>query len=149
MPPAPPPDRPNEPFYCNTFTEFVERVALPRLLENPRATRLDGQDSGGNRKVAGRFFFAGRQWKVHSDTHSEPVPLGWRDCPIGADWQRRLSARTWSSQVLDLCKRATVSGRAPDLDRQCTAPPSARIRRAHHRVGHEPLRARIEDRILP
>lgn len=72
-----PKPRPDEPLFCNTFTEFVERVALPRLLENPRALRLDGQDGVGNRKVAGRFLLAGRQWKVHSDTHFEPLLLAY------------------------------------------------------------------------
>lgn len=74
MAPAP---RPDEPRFCDTFTEFVERVALPRLLENPRALRLDGRDTGGNREVAGRFYFGSRQWKVHSDTHFEPLLLAY------------------------------------------------------------------------
>lgn len=74
MSPAP---RPDEPRCCETFTDFVERIALPRLLENPRAARLDGEVTGGNRNVAGRFYFGGRQWKVHSDTHFEPLLLAY------------------------------------------------------------------------
>lgn len=102
MPPAPPPDRPDEPSFCNTFTEFVERVALPRLLENPRATRLDGEVTGGNRQVAGRFFFGGRQWKVHSDTHFEPLLLAYwhaRRFGVAATFER---AATGAGEKLDL-----------------------------------------------
>lgn len=40
--------------------------------------RLDGQDDVGNSEVAGRFFLAGRQWKVHSDTHFEPLLVAYR-----------------------------------------------------------------------
>ena len=99
MAPAP---RPDEPLFCNTFTEFVERVALPRLLENPRATRLDGQDSGGNRKVAGRFFFAGKQWKVHSDTHFEPLLLAYWHARRFSEASTFERVATGSDEKLDL-----------------------------------------------
>lgn len=102
MLPAPRPDRPDEPLYCKSFTEFVERVALPRLLENPSALRLDGEVTGGNREVAGRFFFGGRQWKVHSDTHFEPLLLAYWHARRFGETSTFERASTGSSERLAL-----------------------------------------------
>jgi len=57
------------PHSFGSFKEFVEEVVLPRHASNPLDIRLDGQPTGGNRDVAGIFWHAGRQWKVHSDIH--------------------------------------------------------------------------------
>lgn len=54
-----------------TFTAWMEDQVLP--LGDQR--RLDGRDAGGNREVAGRFLRYGTTWKVHADTHLEPLRL--------------------------------------------------------------------------
>lgn len=55
------------------FVSFMTDVVLPRQLSNPSDIRLDGQLTGGNREVAGTFWHNRRLWKVHSDTHYEPL----------------------------------------------------------------------------
>jgi hypothetical protein len=56
-----------------SFVGFVETVVLPGRRAYPQRRRLDGQRTGGNRTVAGRFLHGGRQWKVHADTHYETL----------------------------------------------------------------------------
>lgn len=56
-----------------SYERFVEDVVLPRREANPSHRRLDGWTSGGNLAVAGRFRYDGREWKVHEDSHYEPL----------------------------------------------------------------------------
>ena len=57
------------------FISFVAAEILPRLAANPRHQRIDGKDNGGNREVIGQFQYQGSSWKVHADTHYEPLFL--------------------------------------------------------------------------
>ena len=45
------------------------------LLKNNNHIRLDGQNSGGNMNVAGRFKYKNQIWKVHMDSHYEALLL--------------------------------------------------------------------------
>lgn len=62
--------------YSN-FISFVESVVRPRKTANPDHFRLDGNNSGGNRESAGEFQHHDKLWKVHSDTHYEPLLLAY------------------------------------------------------------------------
>jgi hypothetical protein len=55
----------------------MELVVLPRKRANPAHRRLDGNSSGGNRQIAGMFRHQGKIWKVHADTHYEPLLLAY------------------------------------------------------------------------
>ncbi len=54
-----------------SFARWVEAEVLPLRDQ----VRLDGATTGGNRFVAGRFRHWGAEWKVHADTHLEPLML--------------------------------------------------------------------------
>jgi hypothetical protein len=68
-----------------SFASFVEAVVLPGRAENPAHRRLDGQSTGGNFAVAGEFRHRGRSWKVHADTHYEPLLVAYEAAKSGAD----------------------------------------------------------------
>jgi len=57
----------------NSFTDWVVAEVLPLQRQNPTWHRLDGQSSGGNRNVVGKFRHANRTWVVHGDTRFDPV----------------------------------------------------------------------------
>jgi hypothetical protein len=48
-------------------------LILPRRIAHPTDLRLDGEHTGGNREVVGRFRHHCKVWKVHADTHYEPL----------------------------------------------------------------------------
>ncbi|HEV7503978.1 MAG TPA: hypothetical protein VGS07_03630 [Thermoanaerobaculia bacterium] len=54
----------------DSFAAWVEAEVLPKAGSQER---LDGLESGGNRKVFGRFKHQGRAWKVHGDTRIERI----------------------------------------------------------------------------
>jgi len=58
-----------------SFSAFMRDAVIPHRQANPAARRLDLAWSGGNRAVFGRFLHHGRRWKVHSDTHFEPLEI--------------------------------------------------------------------------
>ena len=60
-----------------SFILFMESLILPMMLENPTHKRLDGKESGGNMKIIGKFRHLGLKWKVHKDTHYEPLLLAY------------------------------------------------------------------------
>ena len=60
-----------------TFAAFMEAIVLPGAEANPAHKRLDGAISGGNRDVAGRFWRDGIRWKVHADSHYEPLLMAY------------------------------------------------------------------------
>lgn len=60
------------------FISFMEELVLPRHEGRPADVRLDGEPSGGNRQVVGRFWHNGRLWKVHADTRYEPLIVAYR-----------------------------------------------------------------------
>lgn len=61
----------------NNFIEFMKELVNPLKNENPNDIRLDGQLSGGNRTVFGRFKHFGCTWEVNSDTRYEPLRLAY------------------------------------------------------------------------
>lgn len=69
----------------STFVEFMDRVVRPAKKANPNDKRLDGQLSGGNRTVFGCFQHLGRTWKVHSDSHYQPLMLAYDEAVNGGD----------------------------------------------------------------
>lgn len=66
------------PLIYSSFETFYESVIQPLRAASLDHRRLDGQPSGGNREVVGRFRHRGRQWKVHADTHYEPLEIAYR-----------------------------------------------------------------------
>jgi hypothetical protein len=68
-----------------TFNGFMEKVVLPARALNPAHRRLDGEQTGGNWDVTGVFKHHGRQWKVHADTHYEPMLVAYGACKAGLD----------------------------------------------------------------
>jgi hypothetical protein len=57
----------------DSFEAWVEKEVRPLREKNPSWHRLDGEPSGGNRKVIGKFRHVGRVWEVHADTKFEPI----------------------------------------------------------------------------
>lgn len=60
-----------------SFVEFMERRVLPHRDARPAWKRLDGAQTGGNWEVFGRFHRAGARWKVHADSHFEPLVIAY------------------------------------------------------------------------
>ena len=61
----------------SSFAGFMDAVVLPRRAAHPDNLRLDGQRSGSNKDVIGRFRYAGSIWRVHGDSHYEPLLLAY------------------------------------------------------------------------
>jgi hypothetical protein len=61
--------------HYSTFRDFMDLCVHPQQVSNPEDIRLDGRRSGGNMDVAGTFEHFGKRWKVHADTHYEPLNL--------------------------------------------------------------------------
>ena len=59
------------------FLELMESALLADRAANPTHVRLDGAQTGGNWEVAGRFRHHGKVWKVHADTHYEPLMIAY------------------------------------------------------------------------
>ena len=57
----------------NSFKDWVVAKVFPLQKHNPTWHRLDGQPSGGNHNVVGKFRHADRVWVVHGDTKFDPV----------------------------------------------------------------------------
>lgn len=88
----------------DSFREFVEQRVLPAQQRNPHHVRLDGKTSGGNREVFGVFRYRGKVWKVHSDTHYEPLLLAYEALASGntqTPFDEVMTSRS-SSACLDL-----------------------------------------------
>jgi hypothetical protein len=96
----------------NSYASFVEAVVLPRRKQNPAHRRLDGWTSGGNFAVAGIFRHDGREWKVHEDSHYEPLLLAYEALMKGEP-EPFIEAPTKRGTCLDLKPelRAQISGR--------------------------------------
>lgn len=60
-----------------SYAAFVEGVVLPKRAAHPADRRIDGEQSGGNWAVAGIFRYEGREWKVHEDSHYEPLVIAY------------------------------------------------------------------------
>ena len=68
-----------------SFVSLVEAVVLPARAASPSDLRLDGQRSGGNRDSFGEFQHGTRGWRVHADTHYEPLLLAYEAAKSGAN----------------------------------------------------------------
>jgi hypothetical protein len=84
-----------------SYISFVEDVVLPRRARNPRHIRLDGESVGGNRTVAGVFRGRDAEWKVHEDSHYEPLLIAYEAAKAGDPWPF-VEAPTKSGTALDL-----------------------------------------------
>lgn len=51
----------------------MEASLLPQRAAHPTHIRLDGAKTGGNRELAGGFRHHNQVWKVHADTHYDPL----------------------------------------------------------------------------
>jgi hypothetical protein len=58
-----------------SFDAFYHDAVLPRKRANPQHIRLDGKRTGGNWDVAGEFMHRGELWRVHADSHYEPLRI--------------------------------------------------------------------------
>jgi hypothetical protein len=86
----------------NDFTQLMDTVLLPQRSKNPTHIRLDGKDSGGNREVAGRFLHQGNVWKIHSDTHYEPLIIAYEAITKDAAFDPFLEQPTTNGNCLVL-----------------------------------------------
>jgi hypothetical protein len=68
-----------------SFVSFMEEVVLPARTASPTDVRLDGWRTGGNFAVFGEFEHGTGQWKVHADTHYEPLMLAYEAAKSGID----------------------------------------------------------------
>ena len=62
------------------FGEMMRQAVLPMHLAAPGNVRLDSPRTDGNWDVLCRFRWRDRVWKVHMDSHYEPLLLayyGW------------------------------------------------------------------------
>jgi hypothetical protein len=85
-----------------TFEAFVEGLVLPARSLNPSHRRLDGQQGVGNRHDFGSFNHQGRAWKVHADTHYEPLLLAYKSWKEGSDPFVEVPTRTGRGSTLEL-----------------------------------------------
>ena len=85
-----------------TFASFVEGYVLPLREAHPGWRRLDGETTGGNRAVAARFLHQGTTWKVHADTHFDPLLVAYDVIRGGADPFEQESTRTGDGSCLVL-----------------------------------------------
>jgi hypothetical protein len=67
------------------FVSFMRCSVLPHQKEHPKDIRLDGELTGRNRKVFVYFRHNGHVWKVHEDTHYEPLMLALSAAQVGED----------------------------------------------------------------
>lgn len=56
-----------------SFVLLFESKIHPLIKKNPDWKRLDGANTGGNRKVFGKFSYKGKTWKINSDTHIDKL----------------------------------------------------------------------------
>ncbi|WPL17371.1 hypothetical protein Thiowin_02378 [Thiorhodovibrio winogradskyi] len=98
-----------------SFAYFMEQVVLPQKAANPTHMRLDGQTSGGNREPAGFFQHQGKIWRVHADSHYEPLMLAYRNFQKNPDEDPFIATATGSGQ-----RRCLVL--KPELQQQLPQP---------------------------
>lgn len=68
-----------------SFVAFVRAAVLPLRAAHPDRLRLDGGTTAGNREVFGRFTHNGTTWRVHADTHVQPLLIALAAAERGAD----------------------------------------------------------------
>jgi hypothetical protein len=95
-----------------SFRSFMENVVLPMRAANPSHRRLDGQVSGGNWEVVGLFRQNGKVWKVHADTHYEPLLIAHEAQKGGVD-NPFVEQSTRQGRCLDLLPELRAKRREP------------------------------------
>ena len=61
-----------------SYTDFYESQ-----IAHLNTLRIDGNEKGGNRKSASTFIFNGHVWKVHQDSHIEPLKKAFEEFSNG------------------------------------------------------------------
>lgn len=87
-----------------SFEAFYESVIEPLRAANPDHRRLDGQQSGGNYDVVGRLRYQGRRWKIHADTHYEPLDIAYQALTGSPPRDPFVTAPTKTGVRLDLAE---------------------------------------------
>jgi hypothetical protein len=68
-----------------SYVDFAESLVLPARDANPAHRRLDGERTGGNWAAFGDFRHRGKRWRVHADTHYEPLIVAYEAAKTGVD----------------------------------------------------------------
>lgn len=69
----------------DSYKELIEKSVLPLIKSHPEWIRLDGQNTGGNRKHFAWFRYNGNTWKVHSDTHIAELMKAYKEIIAGRE----------------------------------------------------------------
>jgi hypothetical protein len=95
----------------SSFVSFMEAVVLPARAASPTDIRLDGSRTGGNFAVFGEFEYGATQWKVHSDSHYEPLMLAYEVAKNGTDPFVKVPTKRGNSLDLNADLRLRLSER--------------------------------------
>lgn len=86
----------------NDFENLMVNNIIPFHALHGNWKRLDGQNSGGNRKVFACFIFKGKRWKIHSDTHFDELINAYNDIINENDPFIIVSTRNGNNQCIEL-----------------------------------------------
>lgn len=89
-----------------SFAAFMDEVVRPLGEARPGDLRLDGEVTGGNRTVVGSFDHAGRVWKVHADTHYEPLRIATRSLAANPKMDPFIVEHTRAPGAVSSCDRS-------------------------------------------
>lgn len=98
---------------ADSFASFVDEKVRPHLEANPNWKRLDGETTGSNDDVFGSFRYQGAAYRIHSDTHFEPIFVAYQAMQAG-DEEPFVESATKSGARLDLTPdlAAKVTGKS-------------------------------------
>ena len=101
---------------ADSFVAFVDTKVTPLRDANPDWKRLDGATSGSNADVVGAFRYKGAAYRVHADTHFEPLYVAYQAVKAGEE-EPFTEAPTKTGERLDLTPalKEQVKGRARHL----------------------------------
>lgn len=100
------------------FKLLMEAEILPRRTSNPEDIRLDGGRKDGYPKVAGRFRYNNKVWRVADDTHYEPLIIAYEAMKKDASCEpfvEELTAKGASLVLTDGLRKLTSSNRFKHL----------------------------------
>jgi hypothetical protein len=100
------------------FKRLMEAEILPRRVSNPEDTRLDGGRKDGYPKVAGRFRYNNKAWRVADDTHYEPLIIAYeamKKNPACEPFVEEVTAKGCSLVLTDELQKLRVSSRFKHL----------------------------------
>lgn len=97
---------------ADSFAAFVEAKVTPHRDANPDWKRLDGAATGSNADIFGAFRYKGAAYRVHADTHFEPLFVAYQ-AVVDGDEAPFVEAPTKTGERLDLTPelKAQVKGR--------------------------------------